>query len=734
MLSGGGAAGLAHVGVLKALEEKGIPIDFITGTSAGALVGSLYSAGYSPEEIEAFCLSPEFQLMAFGELKPEHRFILHNDEPNPEMASFSFAKDSILNKSLPTNFTSSVYLDFQLLNLLGTVSASKSENFDSLFVPFRCLASDIANKQSIVFSEGDLNKTVRASMTYPFYFEPTRINGVLLFDGGLYNNFPANVMYHDFNPDFIIGSNVTYNAALPAEDDLLSQITNMLVSYSVFELPCDEGIIIEPESRIGSFEFDRIDEAIRIGYESTIARLDSVLCHIDSLVPKEVVQARREAFRKEIVPLSVSSISTNGTKKELKFVQSSMIRSKKDEKINLKQLEKRYFRLYSYPQVDYISPDLSLKEDSTYNLNLEVRKAKEFDVSVGGHVSSRPVNTGYLGLSFKTIGKIPTRTKLESHFGKFYGAAKATFTFELPTIYPISTSLYFTLNRWDYFKSFATFFEDVQPSFLVQNEMYTGLQINLPFSNTIKNTFDIRGFQIDDRYYQTENFTNKDTADHTYFTGISECWSIEKNSLNRKQFATGGHFIKFNFRHIYGLENSISGSTSINDYNVKNYHSWININFEYLSFLVDHSNFHLGVHGQMVYNSQKFFANYTATLLSLTEFSLLPDAKTHFLPEYRSPQYVAGGLNLIFTIKKRIDLRFDGYIFQPFTQLIQNNDGSLGFSALFKGDAFMGSGSVIYHSLVGPLRATMNYFPKQTNPFSFQISFGYVLFNERAIR
>ena len=118
----------------------------------------------------------------------------------------------------------------------------------------------------------------------------------------------------------------------------------------------------------------------------------------------------------------------------------------------------------------------------------------------------------------------------------------------------------------------------------------------------------------------------------------------------------------------------------------------------------------------------------------MTEFSLVPDAKTYFLPEYRSPQFIGAGMNVIFTIKKKIDLRIDGYVYQPFMQVIENIDGTLSLSKPFKGETFMASTSAIYHSPVGPLRATLNYFPLQTNPLAFQISLGYVLFNDRAIR
>jgi NTE family protein len=411
-----------------------------------------------------------------------------------------------------------------------------------------------------------------------------------------------------------------------------------------------------------------------------------------------------------------------------------MIRERKNEILDGSKLEKRYYRLYATPQLDFMYPMLNLRPDSTYNLNLEVRKAKDFRLDVGGHFSSRAVNTGYIGLTYRGIGNTASSLFASSYFGKFYGSAKLSYELELPSIFPISASAYFVMNRWDYFRSFATFFEDVKPSFLVQNEMYYGLKINHPIGNTTKSSFDFRLFNLEDDYYQTDNFTNKDTSDLTLLDGYSLSWEFVQNSLNRKQFANSGHFFRIKARYVDGFETSIPGSTSLVD-EIQTYsHKWININAEFQTFPIDFNNFHFGIHGKGVFNSQSLYSNYTASLLAMTSFSPIPDAETYFLPEYRSPQYLGGGFNTIFTIKKNFDIRLDGYYYQPFVILIKNADGTPSYSKPFKGSSFMASASVIYNTIVGPIRATVNYFPQQAKPIAFQISYGFILFNERAIR
>ena len=264
--------------------------------------------------------------------------------------------------------------------------------------------------------------------------------------------------------------------------------------------------------------------------------------------------------------------------------------------------------------------------------------------------------------------------------------------------------------------------------------MYGGLKLELPIGNTVKTTLDGRLFSLEDEYYQTSNFTAKDTLDVTHFDGFSTSFSILKNSLNRKQFASSGHFLEFIVRYNYGEEHSIPGSTSFQNFDVIRNHSWINLDLNYQSFIIDRPHFHLGLNGRLVFNSQSLFSNFTATTLVMTEYSPIPDAETFFLPEYRSPQFGGFGINVIGTIRKNLDLRFDGYFYQPLVQILQTSNGSIVYSDYFEGESFMASASLIYHSFLGPIRTTFNYFPEQTTPLSFQISFGYVLFNDRAIR
>lgn len=735
VLSGGGAAGVAHVGVLKALEERHIPIDYIVGTSAGALVASMYACGYSPSEIEAYVLSEPFQLMVKGDVEVEKKFFFFDESNTSSMFNIPFSKDSILQKSIPMSFVNPNYFDFEMLRIFGRTGASVGNDFDHLFVPFRCVASDVVNKKSVVFSSGNLNESVRASMTFPLYLNPIRINGVLYFDGGLYDNFPLNVMYEQFPADFIIGSNVTKNDIRANENDFFGMISSMMTTPTNYTLPCQDGIIIEPKTEVGTFDFEDVKQAIEDGYRATLKKLDSLEQFIQVRENPDTLAKKRAEFQAKILPIRVSSVQTEIIKKnEFQYANKFILPQKSHRVLGESLLEERYFRLASTPQIDFLYPNFKAQPDGTFQLLLKVKKAKEFRADFGGLISSRAVNTGYFNLSYRSIGRVSHKINAESYFGKFYGSLRTNYELVIPSVFPISISGYFTLNRWDYFRSFATFFEDVKPSFLVQNEAYSGVKIKLPLGNNAKWIMDARYFSLEDDYYQSSQFTNKDTADYTRFFGTSFSFEYTKNSLNKKQFATSGHFLQIKARYVNGFERTVPGTTSILKDTVEKQHQWLSLQAEFQSFIINKRIFHVGLHGKTVVNSQSLFANYTASLLSMPSFNLVPDMETFFLPEYRATQYFGLGTNIVFELVKNLDYRLDLYYFQPILQLLQNPDGTIKYGKPLQVHSMVASSSLLYETPIGPVRATMNYFPKQEKPWFFQLSFGYVLFNERALR
>ena len=185
VLSGGGAKGIAHVGVIKALEDNDIPIDYITGTSMGAIVGSLYSCGWTPDSMLRFFESPDFGYWSTGTINPADKYYFDMPEKTPQWAGINLSlRDSAVFsiKMLPANLISPIPMNIEFMRLYAKYSKQCGEDFNRLFVPFRCVCSDVYHKRKIVCSSGSLGDAVRASMSFPLVFKPIKLDGVLVYD------------------------------------------------------------------------------------------------------------------------------------------------------------------------------------------------------------------------------------------------------------------------------------------------------------------------------------------------------------------------------------------------------------------------------------------------------------------------------------------------------------------------------------------------------------------------
>jgi NTE family protein len=735
VMSGGGAAGLAHIGALKALEENGIPIDYITGTSAGALVGSMYVAGMNPSEMIGYALSDDFLKLAMGNRSSNQLYHYKNHKYDAGWIKLNFNRDFSLGSLIPTNVIDATLIDLEFLEKLSPVSAATGYNFDSLFVPYRCVAANVNRKSPIVFKEGHLSTAVRASMSFPFYLKPITVNGDLMFDGGLYNNFPTDVMYNDFFPDIIIGINVSdtiQDVANP--DDVLSQLKTMIVNRGSFNLYCENAILIEPENTSGTFGFDKAQSSIEAGYKAAMLKMDEIKAAFERRVTHEELAQRRKAYRMKFKPVVVQSVTfTNVNSKQAKYLRKTLL--KKDETPDLEVFRKRYFQLIDDDKIDFIYP--IAKYDSVtgkYDLTLDVRKAKEFSLKFGGNFSSRPINTGYLGLEHRYFDRVGISTDIESYFGKFYSSGHLSTRIDFSAGVPFYIQPFVTLNRWDYFKSYATFFEEVKPSFLIQNESYWGVNVGVPGGMQNKVFLEFRNGILRDEYYQSENFTALDTTDVTKFLFNNIGVTFENNTLNRKLWANEGLAIKFKARYVFGTELNTPGSTSLDRTLYRESHEWFTFKLRAEKYFKLSKYIRLGIEAEGVYSTQDFFNNYTASALAAPAYQPIAESKTLFLPDFIAHQYVAPGAKLVIALTNNIDLRVEGYYFQPYQRIINTPNQLAAYGLPLDYNTAIGSASFVFNNPLGPVSITANYYSGFEEPWSVLFNFGYLLFNERGIK
>jgi NTE family protein len=732
VLSGGGSKGLSHIGVLKALEENDIPIDYITGTSAGALIGAFYAAGWSPQEIEDLILSDDFRYMVEGKMEPDYVYFFKKPDYDPSWVNFRFNNDSILFRNLPSNLVTPAALDFQMMATFAKPEAAAKYNFDSLFIPFRCVASDVEAKKSVIFSSGSLSQSVRASMSYPFYLKPILVNNRLMLDGGLYNNFPVDVLEKEFNPDIIIGSLVTSNASKPDEEDIFNMMENMIVTRQDFSIECQQSVLIEPNlNGASTFDFSNMKESIDAGYAATIIKMDSIKALLTRRVSHQELNAKRAVYKEKMIEPEFGNVFISGlNEKQSHYVEKTIKRRQKA--LTLETLKPRYYKTYSDEKIRFIYPmahyDTTTKK---YDLLLQVKKDKPFEVAFGGNISSRPVNTGFVGFKYHLLGRSAWTFNISSSFGKFYTSGRASIRFEPAARKHYYIEPEYNIQRWDFFKSSNLFYEDKKPSYLVQDEQYVGLNFGSALGTKGKLVLQGRYVQSTDSYYRTDQFTTKDTSDKTHIYALTAGISYERNSLNRKLYANTGSYLRLSARYINALERTIPGNTSLVRDTIEKYHNWPIAKFEYQQYFFRKSNLHLGFSTEDVFSFQPFYGNYTATLLAAPAYAPILETKTLFMPGLRAHKYLSVGTQMIVSMTKKIDLRAEAYYFQPINSILQKEDGSIYYSELFLKREVIISMIGVYHSPVGPVSVSLNFYPEHKVPFTFMFNFGYLIFNQK---
>ncbi|MEI6576384.1 MAG: patatin-like phospholipase family protein [Bacteroidota bacterium] len=737
VLSGGGAKGLSHIGFIKALEEKGIPIDYISGTSMGAIIGALYASGYSPDEMTTLITKGNVASWISGEIDDRYIYYFKGQETNASWVDVKFNIDSIVLPSLlPSSLISPIQLDFGLMELFAAPSAASMGDFNKLMVPFRCVAADIENNKAITLKNGSLPSALRASMSFPFYFSPIRIDNTLLFDGGMYNNFPADVMVKDFHPDVILGSKAASNYGPPKDKDILSQIQTMLMAktdYSMYQTP---GIIISPKlSEMPLLDFTLANAIIDSGYFATLREINIIEKIVSRRVSKEEINQRRAEFKKQLMPLIIDSLKISGINK---FQQLYLINSLSHQVkgITLAKLKPEYFKIVADDKIETMYPSMQYDTlTKLFSLSVDVEKEKNFTAQLGGNVSSSPINEAFFALQYKYLGREAFAMFVNSYIGRFYSSALIGARMDVPSKHPYFIQVIFSANQWDYFKTSSVFFEDKTPSYLIINDWHIEEDIGFPMGNQAKIQGGLAYANMRNDYYQTNQFSRTDTTDKTYFNFWTAHIFYEKNTLNRKEFASKGMHILFEARYVLGDEEYVPGSTSTESkellYNKA--HSWWQFKGIYQNYFKHYKKLSFGAYTELIISNQELFQNSTASLLMAPDFCLIPETRTLFLPAYRANKYLALGPQAIYHFSSKFDFRTEAYIYQPYQELIPSSDQGIEYGKPFDKRYFVASGSFIFHAPIGPVSLSLNYFKKTDFQYSVIFNIGYTIFNRKAL-
>ena len=327
-----------------------------------------------------------------------------------------------------------------------------------------------------------------------------------------------------------------------------------------------------------------------------------------------------------------------------------------------------------------------------------------------------------------------------AYFGRLYtsflGSGRIYFSSPIP-FYIEAAGIY---NSYDYFTSSTDFFIDIKPPYLVTYEGFGKLDMGFPLSNKSKLEIGGNYSNTNNNYYENPNvnFTTTDTADQTTFRTYSGHIRFDMNSLNEKEYANSGNRILIQAQFVDGREDFKPGNLDSAKKVIGKLQYWEQLKIVLDNYYLGKGLIRFGTYFEGVYSNQTLFDNYTATMLTAPVFQPTTESMTLYLPNYRAFSYLAGGPKFITTLKSIFDLRLEAYLFLPYQAIKENADYSAALSKPFSTKHYIATAALVYHSPVGPVSLSLNYYDNSTptkikvSPFSLFFHVGFIIFNEKA--
>ncbi len=402
VLSGGGARGFAHIGVIKALEELGFYPDIIVGTSIGAIIGGLYACGNSVEVIEHYIEKTDWQDLF---TRKSYRVVEMASQKMGEIpALFSLRIDREFNFIIPKYLLSTQGLQERFFPNTIYAEYQANQDFDSLAIPLRIVATDIKTGQSVVLRSGNIAKTIIGSSAFPVVLSPVPEDSLLLVDGGLTNNVPCDVA-RQLGADFIVAVDMSSRKAKLGENMnplmYMGQTINTLAYFSDTRHLHLADVLIRPAvDHIYSTDFDSLETLINAGYQETIQKREQLLPGIKNNPPdpnyyQQAVKALNKA--------TIQEINYRGNNYTREFILSRELVLNPGEEWSLSAAKGSIKNLYSTELFNLVSVSVLRKAPDTAQMTIEVEEKERFLFSFGANYDSEKETRAFLSAKYRNL-------------------------------------------------------------------------------------------------------------------------------------------------------------------------------------------------------------------------------------------------------------------------------------------------------------------------------------------
>ena len=739
VLSGGGAKGIAHIGVIRALEENNIPIDYIAGTSMGSIVGGLYACGYTPDEMMNLILSEDFKYWSTGRIDPSKVYYFSRETTLPTMYTFDInthPKDSVLNvkDAVPASLINPLPMNFAFMDLFAKFTAQCGSDFNNLMVPFRCVASDVEGGHKVVHSSGNLGDAIRTSMSFPVVFQPIKMNGVLLYDGGLYDNFPVDVMTADFAPDIMLGVDVSASA-VGAQTSLIDQIDNLVMRKQSYDLPSDLGIKI----RINLDEFSLLDfeaakEIEKIGYDHAMAMMDSIKGRVTSRISPVARNTRRGVFKSKTPAVIFDNIEvTGGSEKQNRYIDY-LFEPARTDTFGIEHARESFYRAITPGRLKDLFPQ-ALYNNTTdrFTLHLKATPKDKLSVGVGGYLTSSTNSFIFLNVAWRTLTFSSLNLKLNGWIGQSYMAGMFNGSVNLRTPIPSSIGITAVASRQRFYETDHLFYQVKTPSFILDHEYYGRLEYSWAASSIGKFTASLGIGHLYDSFFRTNSRVSYDIGrDNTTYNLGQLRIGYSSNTLNEVIFPTQGHEYEFSVFGAMGNFKFKSADDLVPD--ERSHPQWIQIESRTRNYWDISGHFSLGLESDVLFSTRKLHENYNAAIVTAPSFTPTPASYNAFSVGYRANSFVGLGVVPVYKYNSSLSARLNVSCFMPFRRIEETSAYQAVYGKWFSNPEFFSELDVSYSLPFATISAYGGYATGNSNRWSIGVSFGVFILAPKFLR
>lgn len=670
VLSGGGAKGIAHIGVIQAFEENNIPIDYITGTSMGAIVGGLYASGYTPAEMIDLIKSPSFGYWSTGTIDPDDTYYFLTTPPTPAFVNINLGKDSTSVRSvLPSSLINPIPMNMAFPEIFERYTAQCAGDFNCLFVPFRCVTSDVFAKHKVILSHGSLSDAVRMSMSFPMIFEPLELNGIPMYDGGVYDNYPVDVMMEEFNPDALIGINVGSKNAPPSTRNPIDQLEAMIQIPDTYPFPYGKGVNIRIDlDEFSLLDFGKYQKIYDIGYRRGLEMVDSVKLKIRQVASgveesPAAVSARRERFKAATPEVRIDSVTvTGGTARENAYLKSLFLRDGHCV-TTFPEARAAYYRAISSGRLQNFVPyPVYNPSDSSFAYHYKAVIKEDYNVGVGGYISSSTNSMLFFHGGYNTLNFNSLHAEVNAWLGQSYVAAEGSFKLLFNTLRPSAYTIRAVISRQKYHETEKLFYQLSAPDFIHHSEAF--VQTYYTLGPDLRTRFDAgAGYgHLTDGYHSGLDLTYDGSKVHSIYDlgQISVRWQL--NTLNSTVAPTEGTAIVLNAKGVLGKYRYRFADGSIPD-DTKNLR-WLQATLSATHYISPSRFFSLGGDISALLSTRKLLPTYDATIVGAPTIHPTPVTFSTFIPALRANSFVTAGVMPILKFSSNFSVRgsFNGFL------------------------------------------------------------------------